>query len=1659
MERSLRTTLAGLLFSLFLVVASFEAPVASAQVPTGTPTFGSFSGGPDVIYLGNLNAHWSYPITHKPGRGMGFNYGLSYESSVWAPVTSGSTTSWQPVANWGWVNATQAASGSTSITQQFTDYCSFPGGQQQPGLYYLENWTYNDPFGATHPFSGTAIVPTGACPDTGQGQGFSSTTWDGSGYTLSVVVTGTNSFTYTITADNGGVVSTPSNSSTGAGQSQDRNGNLITVSSNGVFTDTLGKTALTMAGSGTPSSPTTYSYTAPSGASAVYTVRYTSYSIQTNFHCSNIGEFGTNGTTTANLVSEIDLPDYNSTTNPNARYTFQYEATPSHSGFVTGRLASVTLPTGGTISYQYSGGGTGVNGITCADGSAATLKRYTPDTGSNSWTYARTQVLGSHWQTKITSPAGDDTVIDFQQDGLVTNPPTSFPRNFFETQRVAYQGASGGTVLQTTITCYNGNTTSCTTTSVSSPITQRNVTRQFGSSGLQALNVFKYPTNYPMSASEEDDYDYASGTPTNVLRKTFTTYASLGNGIMGMPSTVTICTGSGSDSACNSAGTKVAQTTYGYDQTSVTTTSGTPQHNSVTGSRGNATTISYLTQGSNTISKTFTYYDTGTVNTATDVNGATTTYNYGTGSCGNSFPTSINEPLSLSVSYTWDTNCTAGVMPQVTDENGNNVTTSYTDPYYWRPASTTDQTGIVTNFCYGRLNNSTGTCTLNPTQVESTLNFNSNNSTVDTLTTFDGLGRPHIQQKRQSPTATTFDSVETDYDSLGRVSRVTLPYSGTQGQTCPSGPSCPSTTTAYDPLSRITQVADAGGGTTTYSYSNNDTLTTVGPAPSGENTKKRQLESDGLGRLTSVCEITAGTTAWPGGNCAQNSPQTGYWTGYTYDVLGDLLTVTQNAQASSGNQQTRTYTFDALGRLTSEKNPETNQVATSYTYDTGSTCTPASSGDVVKRVDAVGNTICFAYDALHRVTSVTYPSGPYASSTPAKTFVYDSATVSGAVMANVKGRLAEAYTGPSGSKTTDLGFSYSARGEVSDVYELTPHSNSSYYHVSQTYWPHGSASQLSGNIAGLPSISYGGTIGSTVGLDGEGRITQVTAGSGQNPVTGVSYNNAGLPTQVNFGSGDSDIFAYDSNTLRMTQFKFNVGTQSQYLNGVLTWNANASLSQLAITDQFNSGDTQTCNYSHDDVIRIVGANCGSAAAQTFSYDPFGNINKSGSPNSFQPTYSVATNRMTSLPGNFTPTYDANGNVTNDSNHTYSWDADGNSITIDSVGLTFDALDRTVEQNRSGTYTEVVYGPSGGKLTLMGSTGGQTLQKAFVPLPGQSTAVYTSSGLDHYRHSDWLGSARLTSTPSRTVSSTGAYAPFGETYAQSGTPDVSFTGQNQDTVSGDYDFPFREYSTEGRWPSPDPSGVGAVDATDPQSWNRYVYVRNRPLMLVDPLGLYCQWDDGTSDDPVPDGGVNPDQCDAQGGKWIPDSESNFMNGDPSGQQICVSIGGGPSSCDSTYFGTGPQPDPTYDPSNGGIYISSSPTWAAIRTFFTLPSTGHGSCLAVFSNSVQGSVGKAARSLGSFVQKYGLALASGLRGSGVTAAQAEEVVGAMAAGGQLSPAAAALATNTISGVAETATAAAPYALRFGIAGTLGLADVALFKGVADETRAALSGQCKL
>ncbi len=85
-----------------LVVAFLAAQPASAQVITGTPPYGSFSGGPDVVNNASLNVHLSVPAVNKAGRGLSFTNTLSYDSSIWYPAGTSGSQYWAQLPNWGW---------------------------------------------------------------------------------------------------------------------------------------------------------------------------------------------------------------------------------------------------------------------------------------------------------------------------------------------------------------------------------------------------------------------------------------------------------------------------------------------------------------------------------------------------------------------------------------------------------------------------------------------------------------------------------------------------------------------------------------------------------------------------------------------------------------------------------------------------------------------------------------------------------------------------------------------------------------------------------------------------------------------------------------------------------------------------------------------------------------------------------------------------------------------------------------------------------------------------------------------------------------------------------------------------------------------------------------------------------------------------------------------------------------------------------------------------------------------------------------------------------------------------------------------------------------------------------------------------------------------
>ncbi len=324
---------------LCVFLFSFSA-LSSAQVPgTGLYAFGSFdSKGADTVNIGNLNVHLDIPVLHKAGRGIPFAYDLVYDGLMWQPVTVAGVQSWVPAENFGWLAQTVVMTGYISYATH-TITCDLP--LPQHGTYSIyDTWVYHDAFGGSHPFNGQLEYDPKGCDNVISN--FSASATDGSGLSLKAATSGVGrpSGTQTIVNRNGVSMVVPTAPESAGSSITDTNGNQVSVSAGGVYTDTLGTSVMTV--SGVAPSNVTLTYPNASGGSSSYTIRYTLYTVQTNFQCSSgIGEY-----TQANtpLISEIDLPD-------GSNYTFTYEPTPGlGNGSVTGRLASYTLPTGGTVS-------------------------------------------------------------------------------------------------------------------------------------------------------------------------------------------------------------------------------------------------------------------------------------------------------------------------------------------------------------------------------------------------------------------------------------------------------------------------------------------------------------------------------------------------------------------------------------------------------------------------------------------------------------------------------------------------------------------------------------------------------------------------------------------------------------------------------------------------------------------------------------------------------------------------------------------------------------------------------------------------------------------------------------------------------------------------------------------------------------------------------------------------------------------------------------------------------------------------------------------------------------------------------------------------------------------------------------------------------------
>ena len=281
-----------------------------------------------------------------------------------------------------------------------------------------------------------------------------------------------------------------------------------------------------------------------------------------------------------------------------------------------------------------------------------------------------------------------------------------------------------------------------------------------------------------------------------------------------------------------------------------------------------------------------------------------------------------------------------------------------------------------------------------------------------------------------------------------------------------------------------------------------------------------------------------------------------------------------------------------------------------------------------------------------------------------------------------------------------------------------------------------------------------------------------------------------------------------------------------------------------ITDNVDSG--RTVNYTYDALYRLKTAlTTGSASypqwGLSWTYDRYGNrtaqtvTNGSGPSNAV--TVSATTNRLTD-PGY---SYDANGNMTNDGLNALTYDAENRVVTSSGSTYSYDGNSLRVSKSVSGATTVYIF--SGTKVIAEYVNG--SLGKEYI-YSGPGLLATIESGTTKYHHGDHLSVRVATDAGGNVLAQQGHY-PFGESWYQgSGGTKWQFTSYERDAESGN-DYAMARYHVNrlGRFNSPDPVR-GSIG--NPQSLNRYAYVRNGPVNLLDPLGLnvesgWCAPSDG------------------------------------------------------------------------------------------------------------------------------------------------------------------------------------------------------------------------
>jgi len=854
---------------------------------------------------------------------------------------------------------------------------------------------------------------------------------------------------------------------------------------------------------------------------------------------------------------------------------------------------------------------------------------------------------------------------------------------------------------------------------------------------------------------------------------------------------------------------------------------------------------------------TITYDSQDRVNSYTE-DGETWTYTYDYG--GNASKTAKTDSAGNRWVFTY--NADGQVTSDVAPDGSTKLTTYNADGLV---ASVTDQVGVKTSYTYdsqGRLSTRTdddgGSAAVRwvfaydpnyPDAVTSTTPVDPTTGQLDP--NWQGTRSEYYQAGDPAPGALKAKyKVESDGQTADLVEGFT-----------------------YDSQGRVLSVTDAGGGVTDYQYDSSGNLSQVSrPANNNAGTRPTTLiDHDSLGEVTAVTDPMGAVTSFiydvlgrrtsvtypkPDPNFSKAFVVTASYDNYDAstgllfvkytDLNGHIFQVGQDQYNRRiqmidglGEATELTYDHDLLSAITGP-----NGYQTSYEYDglkrpvktdfpDGAMESYSYHGDgrLHTRTDRNGLAISYSYDGLKRLLKKVYP---------------DSSSIAYSYVGKNLVQVADSRANVGETET----FAYDTR------FELSSETQGSRGTVTYTYTPEGQVESMS--VASGPSTSY------TYFPDGSVHTISWSEVSGDFT---YSYNLRGQRQQIAFPNGQTRAYTYDLQGRQETVANldpsggeiasFTYGYDLDQTSGQPTELGQPTSVTETIPALGLSGSTSTFDY--DAVNQLTGADYpptqGLPAEQDqWTYDAIGN-RTSASVNGTTQKYSYQTlgqnpenwQRLLST-GTISYAYDADGNATTRTDpggtENFAWDPEDRLTSISgSTNSTYayDFQGRRISISRSGVNAVYLY--SG--LNAVGSSGSSVTWYVYGPGVDEPLARSKDGAINFYSV-DGLGSVVALTDESGAIDTAYLYDAWGNIRASMGGSegDFGFTGREFSGGALWY-FRARQYDpVTGRFLSTDPE-----PGSDP-SGNLYRYVRNSPILLVDPSGTkYRPWSYVWNLDPV------------------------------------------------------------------------------------------------------------------------------------------------------------------------------------------------------------------